>query len=144
MTKTIAMKSMLAAAAFALGAACAAQAQEQPRTPQIKYNPVGEAPTAPDGLQMVCVSVPNDGAPSSKTCPVIYYQNYQTWIYSFADNRTAFALISFDSTGKVVQNISRNGARYVFDAMSDDKAQTITIVGQAKNYVTINWTDLPH
>jgi hypothetical protein len=143
MTKTIVAKSVLAAA-LALGMAGAAQAQEQPRTPQIKYDPIGEAPPPPVGLQVACVSVPNDGAPSSKTCPVIYYQNYKTWIYSFDDNRTAFALVSFDSSGKVVQNITRNGARYVFDATSDDKAQTITIVGQAKQFVTINWTDLPH
>jgi hypothetical protein len=32
-----------------------------------------------------------------------------------------------------VQNVTRDGARYVFDALSDDKGQKITIVGQAKN-----------
>jgi len=142
MVKTVALKSVLAAAALA--APFATQAQAVPHTPQIKYVPIAEAPAVPPELQVVCVKAPDDGAEMSKTCPVIYYGGYKTWIYSFADNRTSFALVSYDNTGKVVQNITRDGARYVFDALSDDKGRKITIVGQAKNYVMINWSDLPH
>ncbi|TCS15830.1 hypothetical protein [Caulobacter sp. BK020] len=146
MVKIVTLKSVLAAAgvSVALGAAGGVQAQAVPHTPQIKYDPIAEAPAVPPGLQVVCVKVPDDGAEMSKTCPVIYYGGYKTWIYSFADNRTSFALVSYDSTGQVVQNITRDGARYVFDALSDDKGQKITIVGQAKNFVMINWSDLPH
>jgi len=146
MVKIVALKSVPAAVGLVavLGAACGVQAQAVPHTPQIKYDPIAEAPTVPQGLQAVCVKVPDDGAEMSKTCPVIYYGGYRTWIYSFADNRTSFALVSYDHAGNVVQNITRDGARYVFDALSDDKGQKITIVGQAKNFVLINWSDLPH
>ena len=146
MTKIVALKSMLAAAgvACALGATGAAQAQATPHTPQIKYAPVTSHPAIPAGLKATCVAVPDDGAQPSQTCPVIYYGANKTWIYSFIDNRVSFALVTYDGNGKVVQNITRDGARYVFDATSDDKGQLITIIGQAKQFITVNWSDLPH
>jgi hypothetical protein len=146
MVKTVALKSMLAATAVAaaLGAACVAQAQAVPHTPQVKYEPVAAHPPIPAGLNAACTKAPDDGYQASKTCPVIYYGANKTWIYSFDDNRTAFALVTYDPAGNVVQNVTRDGARYVFDALSDDKGQRITIVGQAKNYITLNWSDLPH
>ncbi len=145
MFKTVALKTLLAAAgvAVALGATGAAQAQAVPQTPQIKYDPANAPPPIPAGLKVSCTSVPDDGYQASKTCPVIYYGANKTWIYSFIDNRVSFALVTYDGNGKVVQNITRDGARYVFDATSDDKGQLITIIGQAKQFVTINWTDLP-
>ena len=146
MTKIVALKSMLAAAgvACALGATGAAQAQAVPTTPQIKYDPVSAPPPIPAGLKVACTKVPDDGYQASQTCPVIYYGANKTWIYSFIDNRVSFALVTYDGSGKVVQNITRDGARYVFDATSNDQGQIITIFGQAKQFVTINWSDLPH
>ncbi|MBW8858776.1 MAG: hypothetical protein JF570_03335 [Caulobacter sp.] len=147
MVKIVTLKSSLTAAsvvAAILGAACVAQAQAVPHTPQIKYEPVAAHPSIPTGLNAACTKAPDDGYQASKTCPVIYYGANRTWIYSFNDNRTAFALVTYDPAGAVVQNVTRDGARYVFDALSDDKGQRITIVGQAKNYITVNWSDLPH
>jgi hypothetical protein len=146
MVKIVALKSMLAIAGAiaALGATGAAQAQAAPHTPQIKYEPVAAHPPIPEGLNVGCTKVPDDGFQPSKTCPVIHHGAYRTWIYSFDDNRTSFALVTYDSAGKVVQNITRDGARYVFDALSDDKGQKITIFGQAKRFIVINWSDLPH
>ncbi|CAN7533111.1 hypothetical protein [Caulobacter sp. LjRoot300] len=145
MVKTVALKSMLAAAGVAatLGAT-AAQAQAVPNTPQVKFIPSGEAPSIPAGLQTACINAPVDGAPTSKTCPVIYYGSASTWVFSYADNRTSFALVTFDSTGKVLRNVERPGARYIFDVFSDDRGQKLTLVGQSKNSVVINWSDLPH
>ena len=146
MVKIVVLRSMLAAAGLVatLGAASAVQAQAAPHTPQIKYEPVAAHPPIPDGLKISCTKVPDDGYQASKTCPVIHHGAYRTWIYSFRDNRTSFALVTYDSAGNVVQNITRDGARYVFDALSDDKGQKITIVGQAKQFIAVNWSDLPH
>lgn len=147
MTKIVASKLMLAAmgAAALLGAALTAQAQTVTTvgTPQIKYDPSNSNPPIPAGLKVTCVSVPDDGAQPSKTCPVIYYGGYRTWIYSFIDNRVSFALVSYDAQGNVVQNVTRDGARYIFDAMSSDGNKTVVLLGQAKQYVQINWSDLP-
>ena len=146
MLKTVALKSMMAAVGLAalLGASPAAQAQVRPHTPQIKYDSATSHPAIPAGLNAACTKVPDGGYQASKTCPVIYYGANKTWIYSFNDNRDAFALVTYDGAGHVVQNITRNGARYVFDALSDDKRQKVTIVGQSKKFIAINWSDLPH
>lgn len=146
MVKIVTLKSMLAAAGVVatLAAACGVQAQAVPHTPQVKFDPVAEAPSIPDGLQTACISAPVDGAPSSKTCPVIYYGSTKTWIFSYADNRTSFAVVTFDNTGKVLRNAEAPGARYIFDVFSDDRGQKLTLVGQAKGSVVINWSDLPH
>ena len=146
MTKTVSLKSALAAfgAVVALGAAPAAHAQATARTPQVKFDPAAEAPSVPAGLQVACIAVPSDGAPSSKTCPVIYYGAYKTWIFSYADNRYSFALVTYDATGRIVRNVEAGGARYIFDVFSDDHGQKLTLVGQSKQSVVINWADLPH
>ena len=146
MIKSVALKSMLAAtlACAALGAASTAQAQAAPHTPQIKYDPIAEHPPIPAGLNVSCTTAPDDGYQTSKTCPVIYYGGYKTWIYSFDDNRPSFALVTYDGAGNILQNVTRDGARYVFDAISDDKGQKITIFGQGKRFIAINWSDLPH
>ncbi len=89
MTKTVSAEipySPLSAAVAALGATSAAHAQAVPSTPQVKSDPVAEAPSIPAGLQTACINKPTDGAPASKTCPVIYYGAYKTWIFSYADN----------------------------------------------------------
>lgn len=144
--KSTALKSVLAAAgvAAALFGASAVQAQAVPHTPQIKYDPINAHPTVPAGLNASCTKVPDDGYQAAATCPVIYYGANKTWIYSFDDNRPAFALVTYDAAGNVVQNVTRYGARYVFDALSSDSGQMIIIVGQSKQSIIVNWTDLPH
>lgn len=146
MIKTVALKSVLAAAglAAALGAASAAQAQATPHTPQIKLDPINAHPAVPAGLNASCTKVPDDGYQASTTCPVIYYGANKTWIYSFDDNRSALALVTYDAAGNVVQNLTRYGARYVFDALSSDSGQMIVIIGQSKQSIIVNWSELPH
>jgi len=147
MTKIVSLKSLLAVAGAAGALLCApswVQAQAVPATPQIRFDPVAEAPSVPAGLQTACINEPSDGAPASKTCPVIYYGAYKTWIFSYADNRTSFALVTFDRTGRIVRTVEAGGARYIFDVFSDDRGQKLTLVGQSKNSVVINWADLPH
>ena len=72
MVKIVTLKSSLTAAsvvAAILGAACVAQAQAVPHTPQIKYEPVAAHPPIPTGLNAACTKAPDDGYQASKTCP---------------------------------------------------------------------------
>jgi hypothetical protein len=110
--------------------------------PQIVYIASADAPQPPAGLQLVCVSVPNDGAPTAKTCPVVQYQGITTWPFSYADNRTSLALVSYDSSGNVIGTIEKPGARYAFDAESSDYTQTVLFVGQSQKFVTATWAEL--
>ncbi|WP_165188630.1 hypothetical protein [Caulobacter soli] len=145
MAKIITLKSMLAVAGVvATLGATAAQAQAVPNTPQIKFDPIGEHPAPPAGLNASCTKQPDSGYQASTTCPVIYYGSTKTWIYSYDDNRVSFALVTYGANGAVLRNVEYPGARYVFDAFSDDHGQKITIIGQAKGSVMVNWSDLPH
>ena len=132
------------AAVAALGVAIAAwpAAAQHAVHPQVVYIATGDAPQPPAGMQLVCVSVSNDGAPSSKTCPVVQYQGITTWPFSYADNRMSLALVSYNSAGSVVATVEKPGARYAFDAESSDYTETVVFVGQSLKYVTATWAEL--
>lgn len=146
MAKTVAFKSMFAAvgALAALTSAGAVQARSSAAAPQVIFVPVAEAPTPPAGMMAVCLNTPSDGAPLSKSCPVISYGGRKTWIYSYADNRVSFGVVTYDATGKVLQSVEKPGARYVFDVYVGARSSTIVLVGQAKASVEMSWSDLPH
>ena len=98
------------------------------------------APDVPSGLQIACVT---DGKTleASRTCPVIRYQGSTTWIYSYKDNRTSLAVVSYDGDGKVIRNVEHAGARYVVGMTWDPKAQTVTITGEENRTITVPWSD---
>jgi len=101
-----------------------------------------EAPPTPAGLQLVCVSVPNEGAPASTTCPVVKYKDVTTWVFSYADNRVSMALVSYDGNNNVIANVEKPGARYVFAAEPSVSTETVLFFGQAGNHVTATWAEL--
>ena len=57
------------------------------------------APDVPSELQVACVNSKTQQA--RKTCPVIRYQGITTWVFSYKDNRTSLAVVSYDGDGKV-------------------------------------------
>jgi membrane-bound inhibitor of C-type lysozyme len=99
------------------------------------------APDVPSGLQIACVK---DGKTLqvSRTCPIIRYQGSTTWVYSFKDNRTSLAVVSYDGDGKVIRNVEHAGARYVAGMTWDPKAQTVTITGEENKTITVPWSEL--
>jgi hypothetical protein len=110
--------------------------------PQVVYIASADSPPPPAGMQLVCVTLSNDGAPTAKTCPVVQYQGVTTWPFSYADNRTSLALVSYDSSGKVVGTVEKPGARYAFDAEASDYTQTVIFFGQSQKYVSATWAEL--
>ena len=99
------------------------------------------APDVPSDLQIACVK---DGKTleASRTCPVIRYQGATTWVYSYKDNRTSLAVVSYDGDGKVIRNVEHAGARYVAGMTWDPKAQTVTITGEENKTITVPWSEL--
>jgi len=132
---------ILAAAALGLLAGSPASAQKV-QSPQVQFVPTKQAPQAPQGLQLACIKNAGNGAPTSDTCPVVKYQGVTTWAYSYADNRTSFALVSYDESGKLLRNVEKQGARYIFDATSSEANKTVMFVGQAQGRVTVPWSEL--
>jgi hypothetical protein len=109
----------IAAAIAALGVTMLAwPAAAQEVYPVVSYILKTDAPPTPAGLQLVCVSVPNEGAPPSSTCPVVKYKDVTTWAFSYTDNRVSMALVSYDSNKNIIANVEKPGARYVFSAES--------------------------
>jgi hypothetical protein len=134
----------IAAAIAALGITAAAwpAAAQHLQHPQVVYIASADSPPTPAGMQLVCVTLSNDGAPTAKTCPVVRYQGITTWPFSYADNRTSLALVSYDSSGNVIGTVEKPGARYAFDAESSDYTQTVIFFGQAEKYVSATWAEL--
>jgi hypothetical protein len=129
-------------AACAIGPALIAPAAAQPKDlAQIKYVPTSAHPAIPAGLKVTCMTGPNVLTPS-KTCPVVFYQGITTWAYSFIDNRVSLALVSYDARGKIVRNVTRDGARYVWVMESGIPSRLVTMFGQANQYIEAPWDQL--
>lgn len=140
--RRIVWPALAGAAAFGLAVVSPAAAQQPLNVPTIAYVPANSHPPLPPGLQLACIKDAGSGAPTSDTCPVVKYQGVNTWAFSFADNRSSFAIVSFDERGNLLRNVEKPGARYVFDAMTSMPNQTVTFVGQAANFVTVPWSEL--
>jgi hypothetical protein len=131
---------LLAAAIAALGTIATAWPAAAQSVARVVYVPAGSHPPMPAGLQQVCVRASNNGAPPSKTCPIVKYQGITTWAYSYIDNRLSLALVSYDADNNVIRFTEVPGARYVFEALSSDRTQTVMFVGQAMQHVTVPWS----
>ena len=133
---------LIVAAVAALGAACAAgHAAAQEPVATVEFVPANSNPPVPAGLKVTCLANPDTTQPSN-TCPIVKYKGITTWAYSYIDNRVSLALVGYDSANKVVFNVEKPGVRYVFDALSSLHTKTVMFVGQAKNWITVPWSEL--
>jgi hypothetical protein len=134
---------LIVAAIAALGAVVAASpaSAQSPARAEVHYIPANSGPPVPSGLKVICLQTPDSGA-ASKTCPVVTYKGITTWAYSYIDNRVSLALVSYDSSNKVVANVEKPGVRYVFEAIPSLKTQTVIFFGQARQYVIVPWSDV--
>jgi len=71
----------------------------------------------------------------------VKYQGITTWAYSFTDNRVSMALVSYDAQNKVMGNVTKDGARYVWNVISSGPNQTVMFEGQAKQRVSATWAN---
>ena len=138
-THAVALLSLMALGTIA---GAPARAQDHMNEAIVVFLPAASHPSMPAGLQLVCMQTSGDGAPASTTCPVVQYQGFTTWAYSYADNRNSLALVSYDGQNNVVRNVEKGGARYLFEAASSLSNRTVTFVGQSKQWVTVPWSEL--
>jgi hypothetical protein len=109
--------------------------------PQVVAVPANSNPPVPAGLKVTCMAN-GTSLNGNPTCPVIKYQGITTWAYSFIDNRVAMAFVSYDANNKVVRNVTLNGARYVWQIVSDPANQTVTASGQSNQTVMTPWSQV--
>jgi hypothetical protein len=116
-----------------------AASEAQELTIQSVPDTVSNFPTIPAGMTVTCVINAVSGAEST-SCPVIKYQGITTWALSFLDNRYSMGIVSYDSAGRIVNTVVKDGARYVYKITSDTAAQTVTIWGQSDRKIVLPWS----
>lgn len=109
--------------------------------PAVVFVPRASAPTPPAGLWAACNPNPNTGAQAT-TCPVVKYNGNTTWAFSFNDNRMAFALVTYDPHGKIIANITKPGARYIWNIASSHNVHVLEFFGQGNGFVEATWEEI--
>src|ERR1700749_1721585 len=98
-------------------------------------------PNVPADMNVTCANKP-DFTEMARKCPVIRYQGMTTWVFSYKDNRFSMALVPYDASNKIVRNVEHKGARYIVNAVSSPRTQTVTISGQSNRTITVPWSEL--
>ena len=111
------------------------------QSPGVANFPAADPPAIPSDLKVTCLTDPNS-LQSATTCPVIVWNEYVYWVYSFVDNRVGMSVVAYTEDGALVKRWDLSGARYITNIAIDEKAQTITLIGQAKQAIVVNWKDL--
>ena len=109
--------------------------------PVVDFMPVNKAPTPPAGEKIICPPNPNTGA-ADATCPVVKYNGYSTWAFSYSDNRMAIALVTYDPSGKVVGNLNKSNIRYIWNMVVDSHNRQIEMFGQSNQWIAVTWDEL--
>ena len=114
---------------------------QSPNPPIVINIPSKDAPALPPELKVTCLTDPNS-LQSNTTCPVIMWNEYMYWVYSFLDNRDAMSIVAYTEKGAFVKRWDFNGARYVTKIASDEKEQTLTLIGQSNKTIVVQWKDI--
>lgn len=109
--------------------------------PDVKIVLTNSNPPVPAGSKQMATVEPFSGDQSTN-CPVIVYQDYVFWAYSYVDNRVAMNIVAYDCEGKIVKQWEKPGARYIWQITTDPNTKTVTFWGQSNAKIVMNWSDL--
>ncbi|OAO89133.1 hypothetical protein AXX17_ATUG04200 [Arabidopsis thaliana] len=93
----------------------------------------------PSGNITSCYSGPTGFI--SVSCPIIEWGGYTYWAYSYGDNRLSMNIVAFDSSGNIVKQWEKEGARYLWKITMDNEAKSMTFWGQDSSTITMNWSE---
>ncbi len=110
-------------------------------SPMVGAEPTTRAPAIPSGLKLTCFTGPNTFE-SSPTCPVLLYNGYVYWAFSYIDNRMGMAVIAYDSDGKLIKRWDKTGARYLWQVTLDTAGRKAVFHGQASYTFSMTWDEL--
>src|ERR1051325_4576401 len=97
----------------------------------------------PDGMKVTCLAGPNVLQPAP-SCPALGVGSFTLWPMSYIDNRVSFGMVMYDPRGKVVAQVEKPGARYIYKVTlegSGDKG-SVTFWGQADQSVTMSLDEI--
>jgi hypothetical protein len=93
----------------------------------------------PEGMKVTCLTGPNELQPAP-ACPALGIGSFTLWPMSYYDNRVSFGMVMYDPQGKVVNQVEKKGARYVYKVTLEGEGETgsVTFWGQADQKVTMS------
>lgn len=96
----------------------------------------------PSGMKVTALSGPN-GSPTSP-CPVLAVGGFTLWPMSYMDNRVSFGMVMYDPMWKVVSQVEKTGARYIYKITPNGSggSGSVTFSGQADQSVTLSLDEI--
>ena len=96
----------------------------------------------PDGMKVTALNGPS-GTPTSP-CPVLAIGGFTLWPFSYMDNRVSFGMVMYDVNWKVVSQVEKKGARYVYQITKTGTggSGSVTFAGQANQVVTMSLDEI--
>jgi hypothetical protein len=93
----------------------------------------------PAGMKVTALGGP-DTLQSAPSCPVLAVGGFTLWPLSYIDNRVSFGMVMYDLKGRVVNQVEKKGARYVYKITLSGSGATgsVTFSGQANQSVTMS------
>jgi hypothetical protein len=94
----------------------------------------------PDGMKVTAITGPNT-TQSAPSCPALAVGGFTLWPMSYYDNRVSFGMVMYDPTWKVIGQVEKKGARYVYK-ITLNTAGSVTFSGQADQAVTMTLDEI--
>jgi hypothetical protein len=93
----------------------------------------------PQGLKVTALQGPNT-LQSASSCPVLAVGGFTLWPFSYHDNRVSFGMVMYDPLWKIVNQVEKPGARYVYKITlsGEGGSGSVTFWGQADQSVTMS------
>jgi hypothetical protein len=97
----------------------------------------------PDGMKVTSLGGPNTLQPAP-SCPALSIGSFTLWPMSYIDNRVSFGMVMYDPKWKVVKQIEKPGARYIYKITLNGSGGTgsVTFSGQADQAVTMSLDEI--
>jgi hypothetical protein len=95
----------------------------------------------PEGSKQTCIAAPGS-VTLAATCPVLTWDGYTYWAYSYVDNRLAMHIVAYDAMGNIKGRWARSGNRYITGITVDGGARTVSFHGQHSTPITMTWAEL--
>ena len=96
----------------------------------------------PAGMKVTALSGPS-GAPT-KPGPVLTVGGFTLWPMSYNDNRMSMGMVMYDPHWKVVNQVEKKGARYIYKITSNGSggSGSVTFSGQDDHSVTMSLDEI--
>ena len=97
----------------------------------------------PDGLKVTALQGP-DTLQSAGACPVLTIGSFTLWPFSYYDNRVSFGMVMYDPLWRVVNQVEKQGARYVYKITLNGSGSdgSVTFWGQGNQSVTMSLDEI--